>query len=149
MIHVLLASPPPRKPAKYTGLREAGQYGLDGRTVEAVLAHDLALELQDGNPHVETRFPVLAAVDVADLDIEPAADERQQFLDEYVAEMAALPAVDIQKRLQGITAPRRVTVGVNRARQVSLPSRRRPPRAPASRPPIADAAAPASPSARA
>jgi len=71
----MLTSLAPRKPAEYTGLRVAGQYGIDRRLVQAILAHDLALELHDRYPHVEAFFPVGAAVDIADFDVETAADE--------------------------------------------------------------------------
>src|SRR5210317_920902 len=101
----MLTSQPRRKPAKYTGLRIADQYGIDRRPVQAELANHLALELNDRYPHVEAFFPVGAAVDIADLDIHAAAHQGQQFLEEHVAEVAAATAIDVESRLHGLKSP--------------------------------------------
>lgn len=103
MVHVGLASLRPRKPAKYTGLRVTGQYGIDGRPVQAVLADDLALEFHDRYAYVEALFPLGTAVDVADLDLQMAAHERQQLLEEDVAKVAATPAVQVKGGSHGVT----------------------------------------------
>jgi hypothetical protein len=103
----MLASRPPRKPAKYTGLRVTGQYGIDRRPVETVLADDLALEFHDRYPRVETFFPVCVAVDVPDFDVQAATHERQQTLQEDVTEVTATPTVHVEGRPHGFTVPAR------------------------------------------
>ena len=52
------------------------------------MADDLALVLHDRHPRVVSLSPVVAAVDVAHLDIEAATHEWQQRLDEDIAEVA-------------------------------------------------------------
>jgi hypothetical protein len=103
----LLASRPPRKPAKYTGLRVPGHDGFDRSLVQPILADDLALELDDRDPSAIMLPPVVTGIDVTDLDFQAAAYERQQRLDEDVAEMAIAAAINVERGGHGLRHPAR------------------------------------------
>ncbi len=67
-------------------------------------ANHFSVELDDRNVHPEAFVPVGIPVDVADLDIEPVTDQRQQLLEQDLAQVTALPAVDAELAHSG--APR-------------------------------------------
>jgi hypothetical protein len=50
-------------------------------------------------------LPVCAAVDVADLDVQAAANERQQTFQKHVTEVTAAPTVHVEGRPHGFTVP--------------------------------------------
>jgi len=62
-----------------------------------VFAYDLALELHDGYTNVVATTPFVARINVADFNLGAPPNDRQQLLDQLLAEMAALPAVDIEQ----------------------------------------------------
>lgn len=57
-------------------------------------AHDLTLEFDHRNVHEEAFVPFRPCVDIADLQRQFSPDHGLQFLDQNVAQMAALAAVD-------------------------------------------------------
>jgi len=78
-----------------------------------ILADLLAVILEDRNTGVVFPFPVLPTVDIVDNNLEPATDKWQQLVDHYLAQVAALAAVDSQS----FQSSRLSIVGRNRCRQ--------------------------------
>lgn len=76
-------------------LNAAAKYTLYRRRVEYVPANDVAIEFHDGDVQEVPFVPVGPRVDVPDHEFQPAVDERQQRVDQHVAQVAALAAVDV------------------------------------------------------
>jgi hypothetical protein len=109
--------------------------------VEMILADDLAVIFDDRNADVIIAAPVSARVDIVNHDLEPAAYERQQFFDQNLAQVASLPAVDVDGLQQS-----RAMVGVRLPRHGPWRSRQRLAAIPAPTPSSAATAAAESPS---
>lgn len=105
-----------------------------------ILADDLAVIFEDRNTDVVFRFPVLPALDIVDNNLKSTPHERQQLVEHYLAQMAALAAVDIQS-----SHDMRSTVGTNRSMQLVSRRRQRPMPNPVPSPNNAAIAAAASP----
>jgi len=81
------ASPPENLAAKYTCYRIP---------IEKMHTDNLVRIFEHRNIHEKPLMPVRIRVDIPDFESQLSLDERQQFFDQVLAEMAALPTVDMQ-----------------------------------------------------
>ena len=75
-------------------LNAAAEYTCNRVSIEKMHAHHLALEFDNRDIHEETLVPFRPGVDVANLQRQFSLDQGQKFLDQYLAKMAILAAVN-------------------------------------------------------
>jgi len=74
-------------------LNAAAEYTCYRVAIEKMHAHHLALEFNDRDVHEESFVPFRPGVDISHRQREFSVDQRSQFLNQYVAQVAALAAV--------------------------------------------------------
>lgn len=76
--------------------KSAAKYTCYRVPIEKMPAHGLALIFDDRNVFPVLLMPVRIGVDIAYLELQPPLYQRQQFLDEDLAQVAALATVNLQ-----------------------------------------------------
>lgn len=74
--------------------KSAAEYTFYRVLIEKMLANDRTLELDHRDVGPVLFVPFGARIDIPNLDLETPRDERPQFVDEHVAQVASLAAVD-------------------------------------------------------
>jgi len=105
-----------------------------------ILADELPVIFDDRNSRGVSRLPILATVYVMDLEFETPPQQRQEFLNQDLAKVTSLAAVDIDSFQHSFS-----TVGMKRRRQSACRNFCRLKNSPTARPSSAAPAAPTSP----